>query len=132
MNETRYKWSTPLPLDGFGCCKDRNPSMEDFSLISALSLTLSLTFYVVTFIMGKRGENQLQHIPDDLMPPRNRDETDDAIMNINEEEPSTSDPPAAAIQNNSSNILNASDDSSSSNDEDDDPLPLHNQNLIQI
>lgn len=125
MNTTQQHWANQLH-----CCEERvASSLEDFSLASSLSITLSIAFYIVTFIMGKRKE-RIQEIPDDLMPPRDANESGETVMNISPtDEPTTSESAAAntKIQNNLMESPSSDDD-----DDDEDILPVQNTNLIEI
>lgn len=126
MNTTQQHWANYLH-----CCEERkSSSLEDFSLASSFSITLSIAFYIFTFIMGKRKE-RIQEIPNDLMPPQDADESGETVMNINSDEPTTS---AANLATNSK-ILNSLNDAHSSDDgdtDDEDILPIQNTNLIEI
>lgn len=104
-------------------------------MLSSFSVTLSIAFYIFTFIMGKRKE-RVQDIPNDLMPPQpaadDADDTIDTVMNISPDEPNTS----KSFSNNSK-ILNSKNDSLHSDDDTDDDdddqiLPIQNTNLIEI
>lgn len=124
MNTTQQHWANHLK-----CCQERvSSSLEDFSLASSLSITLSIAFYIFTFIWGKRKE-RVQDIPDDLMPPQDADESSGTIMNISPDEPTTSEsatnrPTDTKKQN---NWIDAP-----SSDDDDNNLPVENPNLIEI
>lgn len=130
MNKTQQHWANELH-----CCEERKSSLEDFSLMSSLSITLSIAFYIFTFIMGKRKE-RVQDIPDDLMPPRDADQSDDTAMNINPDEPTTSELPQAILFSHSKILNNfngsLSDDDDDNDDADEDILPIENTNLIEI
>lgn len=79
--------------------------------------------------MGKRKE-RIQEIPDDLMPPRDANESGETVMNISPtDEPTTSESAAAntKIQNNLMESPSSDDD-----DDDEDILPVQNTNLIEI
>lgn len=83
---------------------------------------------MATYLIGMRKE-RIQHIPDDLMPPGDPDQSNGTIMNIDVTEPSTSE---SSIYGNSkiNNIINNHLDDSTSSDED--ILPTENPNLIAI
>lgn len=130
MNTTQQHWANELH-----CCEERKSSLEDFTMLSSFSVTLSIAFYIFTFIMGKRKE-RVQDIPNDLMPPQpaadDADDTIDTVMNISPDEPNTS----KSFSNNSK-ILNSKNDSLHSDDDTDDDdddqiLPIQNTNLIEI
>lgn len=86
---------------------------------------MSISFYVVTFIIGKR-KDRIHEIPNDLMPPpQDVNESNRTIMNIQAEGSSTENftqPNVRVIPNNST----------SSDEENDEILPIQNPNLIQI
>lgn len=78
--------------------------------------------------MGKRKE-RIQEIPDDLMPPRDADESGETVMNISPDEPTTSESAAAANTKIQNNLMESP---SSDDDDDEDILPVQNTNLIEI
>lgn len=129
MNTTQQHWAD------LNCCEERKSSLEDFSLVSSFTITLSIAFYIFTFIMGKRKE-RVQDIPNDLMPPRNADESGDTGMNISPDDPTTSESVVGNLATNSK-VQNGWNDSLSNNDDDTDDddaifTPIQNTNLIEI
>lgn len=131
MNTTQQHWANDLH-----CCEERKSSLEDFSLVSSFSVTLSIAFYIFTFIMGKRKE-RVQEIPNDLMPPRDADESGDTVMNISPDDPTTSESVRTnfaknpKIQNGTNDLLSSNDDDTD-NDDNEIILPIQNTNLIEI
>lgn len=127
MNTTQQHWASFLH-----CCEERKTSsLEDFSLASSFSITLSIAFYIFTFIWGKRKE-RVQEIPDDLMPPRDADESGETVMNISPVEPSTSELAAANLTTDAKIQNDLMDSPSSDDDDDENILPVQNTNLIEI
>lgn len=120
MNKTRIQWTNAK------CCEDRKSSEVEFFAISSFSIFISIAFYIATFLFALRKERLEFRIPDDLMPPENRDQTNRRIMNIHVDDPSTS---ATLLSENGAKQLDLLDDSASSDEE---ISPIENQNLFTI
>lgn len=62
MNQTRITWSETLH-----CCQDRTLDLLGFWVATASAIFVAIVFYCSAFVYTRRRE-QVQYIPNDLMP----------------------------------------------------------------
>lgn len=118
---TRNQWADA------NCHENRTTSDDEFYMVSSFSVTMSICFYILTYIVGVRKE-RIQDIPNDLMPPADMNESNRTIMNILDAVASTSNAAGPILR------INSNDSSSSDDDNEDDIvstddkiLPIYNE-----